>query len=133
MNCKVFGQRLDQEYDANVILTAPNVEYRAELVDNDTVRRKRHGGRAEIIISNAHEFPELTTDVRRFLEPMVALTIVAPNEYLEAVNALCGQIRGEPGECASLDESRVIIKWRLPMADVIIGFFEDLKRITRFL
>lgn len=127
----VFGQRLDQEYDANVILTAPNVEYKAEIIDNESVRKKRYKGQSEIIIGNVSQFPEYVTDIASFYEPMVQLTIVTPNEYLKIVDNLCERIRGERNDCASIDECRLMIKWRLPLAEVISGFFEDLKRETR--
>lgn len=129
----VFGQRLSQEYDANVIFTAPNVEYKAEIIDNESVRKKRYNNQSEITISNLSQFPEYVTDVARFYEPMVLLTIIGLNQHLKNIDYLCERIRGERNDCLSIDESRIMVKWRLPLADVISGFFEILKRETRFL
>lgn len=129
----VFGQRLNQEYDANVILTAPNVEYKAKIIENESIRKKRYKNQSEIIISNFSQFPECLTDIECFYEPMVLLTIIAPNKYLKTIDYLCEHIRGEKKDCLSLDESRILIKWVLPLAEVVSGFFEDLKRETRFL
>uniref|UniRef100_A0A915DLL8 Translation factor GUF1 homolog, mitochondrial n=1 Tax=Ditylenchus dipsaci TaxID=166011 RepID=A0A915DLL8_9BILA len=130
LHMEVFGQRLDQDYDANVILTAPGVEYKADIIDNETVRIKRHNGQAQISICNASQFPEMPQDVKRYLEPMVLVTMVLPNEHLAAVDKLCFEARGEPKEAVSMDENQLLVKWRMPLADVAAHFFESLKRIT---
>jgi translation elongation factor EF-4 len=114
-----------------VILTAPGVEYKAEIVENESIRKKRYNSKDIITITSPDQFPEQLTDVARFLEPMVLVTMVVPNEYLAGVNELCSCARGEPHEAVSIDEGRLLVKWRLPLADVVVDFFEDLKRLTR--
>lgn len=65
---------MDQDYDANVIMTAPTVEYKAKIIDNETVRKKRYRGEAEITIGNPSQFPEFPTDIEQFFEPMILVT-----------------------------------------------------------
>lgn len=113
-----------------MILTSPSVQYRARIRDNDAIRKKRYDGQAEIVISDPAKFPDPPTDVDAFMEPMILLTIIAPNEYLSVVNALCTEARGSRGDVSSVDGQRMIIKWRMPLAEVVTDFFERLKRVT---
>ncbi len=62
----MFGQRLDQEYDASVVMTAPSVEYRAVIKNNESIRKKRYEGKSEITIVDASKFPNLI-DIDYFL------------------------------------------------------------------
>uniref|UniRef100_A0A0N4ZP56 Translation factor GUF1 homolog, mitochondrial n=1 Tax=Parastrongyloides trichosuri TaxID=131310 RepID=A0A0N4ZP56_PARTI len=129
LHMEVFATRLSQEYDANVIMTAPNVEYRAEIINNENVRKKRYNGEGEVRILDVSTFPECT-DVERYLEPMVKVTILIPNEYMSSVNSICSERRGTRGDLTCIDENRMVIKWRLPLAEIVTGFFEKLKYIT---
>ncbi|VDL77070.1 unnamed protein product [Nippostrongylus brasiliensis] len=99
LHMEVFGARLDQEYGTSVILTQPSVEFKAVVKDNETIRKKRFGGKGEVSIIDASKFPE-------------------------------EECRGERGEVSSIDESRLLIVWRLPLAEVVVDFFDRLKRIT---
>ncbi|TKR95816.1 hypothetical protein L596_009936 [Steinernema carpocapsae] len=129
LHMEVFGARLNQEYDANVILTAPSVEYRARIKDNDTIRKKRYQGKEEIIILDPASFPE-PSDIETFLEPMAKVTIVVPSEYMGTINGLCCAARGQRGDIVSIDDEQLKLEWRLPLAEIITDFFEQLKRIT---
>ncbi|KHJ97052.1 GTP-binding protein LepA [Oesophagostomum dentatum] len=133
LHMEVFGARLDQEYGASVILSQPSVEYRAIVKDNETIRKKRFGGKSEISILDASKFPE-EGDIEKFLESVVKVRMIVPAEMMGAVNGLCTECRGERGEISSIDEDRLMIVWRLPLAEgdfsVVIDFFERLKRLT---
>jgi translation elongation factor EF-4 len=131
LHLDVFAQRLDQEYDANVILTCPSVEFKAKIRDNETIRKKRYDGKAEILIKDASQFPEHVTDVEAFYEPVVLLSVISPYECSSAVNTLCIDARGERVDTSVITEDKTLIKFRLPLAEVITGFFDELKRITR--
>ncbi|KAK6042036.1 elongation factor G [Cooperia oncophora] len=129
LHMEVFGARLDQEYGTSVILTQPSVEYKALVKENETIRKKRFGGKGEVSIIDASKFPE-ESDIEKFLEPVVTVRIIVPAEMMGIVNGLCSECRGERGDVSSIDESRLLIVWKLPLAEVVIDFFERLKRIT---
>ncbi|VDO20690.1 unnamed protein product [Haemonchus placei] len=97
--------------------------------DSDTIRKKRFGGKCEISIIDATHFPE-ESDIEKFLEPIVTVRIIVPPEMMGIVNGLCSECRGERGEVSSIDEGRLMIVWRIPLAEVIVNFFERLKTIT---
>ncbi|MFH4977790.1 hypothetical protein AB6A40_004499 [Gnathostoma spinigerum] len=129
LHMEVFSARLDQEYNASVILTYPSVEYRAVIIDNENVRRKRYGGKTEVVISKPSDFPDVV-DVSKFLEPVVEVSVIIPNEYFGAVNTLCMGCRGVHEDTISIDDSRLMVKWQIPLAEVVVSFFESLKRIS---
>lgn len=97
--------------------------------DNESIRKKRYDGQEEIKILDPSKFPE-ESDVEKFLEPMVKVRIIVPNEMMGSVNGLCSECRGERGEISSIDETRLMILWRLPLAEVAVDFFEKLKKMT---
>uniref|UniRef100_A0AC35UHN3 Translation factor GUF1 homolog, mitochondrial n=1 Tax=Rhabditophanes sp. KR3021 TaxID=114890 RepID=A0AC35UHN3_9BILA len=129
LHMEIFSSRLDQEYDVDVILTAPSIEYRARIVDNDTIRKKRYNGESEISIVNAASFPEIM-DVEQFMESYINLTILVPSEYMGVVNAMCSGARGKRGDLTCIDDKRMILNWHMPLAEVVTGFFEKLKQLT---
>uniref|UniRef100_A0AC34Q8S5 Translation factor GUF1 homolog, mitochondrial n=1 Tax=Panagrolaimus sp. JU765 TaxID=591449 RepID=A0AC34Q8S5_9BILA len=129
LHMEVFSQRLEQEYNAEVILSAPSVEYKAIIKDNETIRKKRYAGKGEISFSDPSSFPEIY-DVETFLEPIVNLTIIVPLEYLNTVSSLCSQRRGERGDVSFIDNDRVLIKSKMPLNEIIVDFFEQLKKLT---
>uniref|UniRef100_A0A1I7TBC8 Translation factor GUF1 homolog, mitochondrial n=1 Tax=Caenorhabditis tropicalis TaxID=1561998 RepID=A0A1I7TBC8_9PELO len=94
LHMEVFGARLSQEYDASVILCQPSVEYRAKIKDNESIRKKRYDGMGEIRILDPSKFPD-ESDVDSFLEPMVKVRMIVPNEMMGTVNGLCSECRGE--------------------------------------
>ncbi|CAO3575032.1 unnamed protein product [Mortierella alpina] len=119
LHMDVFRQRLEQEYDANIIITAPTVPYRIEFRDG-----------SEKLIRNPTEFPEMdeiSWKVRSVQEPMVRSTIIFPQEYLGDIMVLCGSRRGVQLEHTYLDENRVLLKYRLPLAEVVTDFHDELK------
>ncbi|GMS89250.1 hypothetical protein PENTCL1PPCAC_11425 [Pristionchus entomophagus] len=126
LHMEVFASRLEQEYDSTVILTQPSVEFRATVKDNETIRKKRYGGEREIRILDASKFPN-EGDIEKFMEPMVKVRIVIPSEMLGQVHSIYNESRAD---VSSIDENRLLLLWRLPLAEVITDFFERLKRVT---
>ncbi|KAF9971803.1 Translation factor guf1 mitochondrial [Actinomortierella ambigua] len=122
LHMDVFRQRLEQEYDANIIITAPTVPYKIVYRDGE-----------EKLIRNPTEFPDsddLNWKVTSVQEPMVKSTIIFPKEYLGDIMVLCGSRRGIQLEHTYLDEQRVLLKYRLPLAEVVTDFHEELKGKT---
>uniref|UniRef100_A0A0N5AP75 Translation factor GUF1 homolog, mitochondrial n=1 Tax=Syphacia muris TaxID=451379 RepID=A0A0N5AP75_9BILA len=126
---QVFGARLNQEHDAEVIFAAPNIQFKAIVKDNKTIREKRYGGKSEINLSDPSKFPD-PSDIQQFLEPMIKLKMVVPVNYLGSVCRLCTAARGVKGEVNTIDETQLLVEYRLPLAETIVNFFDHLRQIT---
>ncbi|ORZ13723.1 P-loop containing nucleoside triphosphate hydrolase protein [Absidia repens] len=119
LHMDVFRQRLENEYDANIIVTQPTVPYRVVYKDKTT-----H------IIRNPTEFPdsdERAFKVLRLEEPMVLATMIFPEEYMGKMIELCGGRRGEQKDYVYVDDKRVMMKYVLPLAEVVQDFYDELK------
>ncbi|ORZ34271.1 GUF1 GTPase-like protein [Catenaria anguillulae PL171] len=118
LHMDVFRQRLESEYQANVICTAPTVPFKVTY----------QGGR-ELVVRNPVEFPEGAEYalVKKVEEPMIAATIITPDEYLGKILELCGERRGEQREVTYIDSRRVMLKYTLPMTEVVSDFYDQLK------
>ncbi|KAK6113687.1 elongation factor 4 [Brugia pahangi] len=119
-----------EEYDTNITITAPSVEYRAVIKDNQTILKKRYNGQRVIRLLDASDFPVCPSDIDHFLEPMIKLTLLLSTAYCEHVERLCVDARGEQVENNGLDTDCIMQQWRLPFAEVCMDFFDRLKRIT---
>jgi translation elongation factor EF-4 len=118
LHMDVFRERLEEEYKANIINTMPTVPYMIRYNDG-----------TENLIQNPSEFPELHehSKIREFLEPYVIGTLVFPSEYLGSLMDLCGSRRGDQIEYSYMDEKRVIMKYKLPLAEILTDFYDLLK------
>ncbi|KAJ2957982.1 hypothetical protein NQZ79_g6356 [Umbelopsis isabellina] len=122
LHMDVFRQRLEEEYEANVIVTQPTVPYKVVYRNGE-----------EKIVRNPSEFPstdEISTKVQSLLEPMVSATMIFPEEYMGQMMDLCGTRRGEQTEYMYMDETRVMMRYRLPLAEVVTDFYDELKSRT---
>lgn len=123
LHCSVFEDRLRQEHGASIIITPPSVPFK--VID-------RQGG--ETIITNPNDFPEgeaLHQHVAELQEPYVSVNIVLPEEYLGKVIELCEGNRGEQTEITFFTATQVILKYELPMAQLVDDFFGKLKGATK--
>ena len=118
LHLEIVRERLEREFNLDLISTAPNVIY--DVVD-EAGNAKR--------VTNPSEFPE--GKVATIREPMVACTIIAPSEYIGAIMELCQARRGQIGGMDYLSEDRVEMRYRLPLAEIVFDFFEQLKSRTR--
>ncbi|KAJ2786242.1 Translation factor guf1 mitochondrial [Coemansia javaensis] len=119
LHMDVFRQRLEEEYDANVLVTAPTVPYQIKYRD----------GRTQFIRTPA-DFPSaaaMQDAVEATLEPFVSATMIFPEQYMGAMLELCTVHRGEIQGHTFIDESRVMLKCRLPTAEIVTDFFDRLK------
>ncbi|XP_033095724.1 translation factor Guf1, mitochondrial-like isoform X2 [Anneissia japonica] len=128
LHMDVFNQRLEQEHNANVIITSPSVTYKAILKDTKP-NRLEFGDTDEIMITNPSSFPDITR-VERYLEPMIMATIITPDDYIGKVINLCIEKRGEHVEQTYIDQKRVLMKYRMPLNEVVIDFFDKLKSLS---
>ena len=118
LHMEITRERLQREFDLELISTAPNVVYRVEMEDG-----------AEHVVTNPSFWPE--GKVRKVFEPVVKCTIISPSEFIGSIMELCQSRRGELGGMDYLSETRVELRYTLPMAEIIFDFFDSLKSRTR--
>ncbi|CDW57007.1 translation factor GUF1, mitochondrial [Trichuris trichiura] len=128
LHMEVFGQRLEDEYDMSVVLTAPSVPYKAVIKENETIRQ-RYGGNSEVTIVGPSKFPE-STDVQYYMEPMTTCTIVGPQMYYGQIVNLCIGHRGQLCQSEMVDDKTLLFKFEIPLAEIVLDFYNDLKQIT---
>ncbi len=118
LHMEITRERLQREFDLDLISTAPNVVYRVQMDDG-----------SEHVVTNPSYWPE--GKVRTVFEPVVKCTIIAPSEFIGAIMELCQSRRGELGGMDYLSETRVELRYTLPLAEIIFDFFDSLKSRTR--
>ncbi|KRE37926.1 GTP-binding protein LepA [Janibacter sp. Soil728] len=118
LHLEIVRERLEREFNLDLISTQPNVVYEVTMDDG-----------SEIIVTNPSEFPYgKVSEVR---EPVVKATILAPSEFIGAIMELCQSKRGQLGGMDYLSEDRVELRYTLPLAEIVFGFFDQLKSKTR--
>lgn len=118
LHLEIIRERLEREFNLDLISTAPNVVYRVVLDDN-----------SELVVTNPSEYP--TGKVARVFEPVVRATVLTPNDYVGAVMELCQARRGALQGMDYLSADRVELRYTLPMAEIIYDFFDQLKSRTK--
>ena len=118
LHLEIIRERLEREFNLDLISTAPNVVYRVVLDD----------GR-EVTVTNPSEYP--TGKVAEVYEPVVRATILTPNDYVGAVMELCQGRRGTLLGMDYLSTDRVELRYTLPLAEIIYDFFDQLKSRTK--
>ncbi len=119
LHLEITRDRLEREFDLDLISTAPNVVYRVMLEDG-----------AEHIVTNPSDWPA-GMKIAETYEPIVKAMIIAPSEYIGAIMELCQQRRGALGGMDYLSPTRVELRYTLPLAEIIFDFFDQLKSRTR--
>ncbi len=119
LHMDVVQERLEQEYNLNLILTAPSVNYEVYLTDG-----------SHFSLDNPSALPDLTK-IKEIREPFVNATIMTPKEYVGAVMQLCQDRRGVYEDLEYLDDTRVNVKYHLPLSEIIYSFFDTLKSATK--
>ncbi len=118
LHLEIIRERLEREFDLDLISTAPNVVYRVIMEDG-----KEH------TVTNPSEFPD--GKVGEVYEPMVRATVLTPNDYVGAVMELCQGRRGNLQGMDYLSADRVELRYTLPLAEIIYDFFDQLKSRTK--
>ncbi len=118
LHLEITRDRLEREFDLDLISTAPNVVYNVTMEDGK-----------EFVVTNPSEFPSGKIDAVR--EPMARSTIIAPSEYIGAIMELCQNKRGTLQSMDYLSAERVEMRYLLPLAEIVFDFFDQLKSKTR--
>ncbi|XP_023327660.1 translation factor GUF1, mitochondrial isoform X2 [Eurytemora carolleeae] len=122
LHMEVFSQRLEQEYEAEVLITAPSVPYR--LIIKGEGNKKKYG--KEITVSNPANWLE-RMNVEEYQEPIVHATMITPVEYLSPILELCNDRRGEQISILNLDQTRLNMQFIFPLNEIATDFFDELK------
>ena len=119
LHMEIIQERLEREFNLNMVTTAPSVIYRVTKNDGEVIE-----------IQNPSNLPE-TTEIAKMEEPIVRAEIMTPTDYVGAVMELCQNRRGKFIDMVYLEETRANIIYDLPLNEVIYDFFDALKSKTR--
>ncbi|HZJ58250.1 MAG TPA: translation elongation factor 4 [Clostridia bacterium] len=119
LHMDIIQERLEREYDLDLVTTAPSVIYK--VIMNDGTKQD---------ISNPTSLPD-PADIEHMEEPVVNAQIMAPTEYVGAIMELCQERRGIYKDMEYMEETRVLITYELPLNEIIYDFFDALKSRTR--
>jgi GTP-binding protein LepA len=118
LHLEIVRERLEREFDLDLISTAPNVIYRVDMEDG-----------TEVIVTNPSEYP--TGKIAKVFEPVTKATVLSPSEHIGAIMELCQARRGQLQGMDYLSEDRVEIRYTLPMGEIMFDFFDALKSRTK--
>jgi GTP-binding protein LepA len=119
LHMDIVRERLEREYDLELLTTMPSVEYHVTLTD---------GG--EITVHNPNDMPD-PARIAEVREPVVEASILTPKEYIGAIMELCQERRGTSTGMHFLSSERVQLTYKLPLAEIVLDFFDQLKSRTR--
>ncbi|HUQ39832.1 MAG TPA: translation elongation factor 4 [Acidimicrobiales bacterium] len=119
LHMEIVRERLEREFDLSLIATAPSVEYLANLTNGTTVE-----------VDNPSDMPP-PNDLESIEEPFLSATILLPSEYTGTVMELCQTRRGEMEKMEYLSPERIELVYRIPLAEVVVDFFDQLKSRTK--
>jgi GTP-binding protein LepA len=119
LHMDIVRERLEREYDLELLATTPNVRYEVEMRGGEMVE-----------VHSPTEMPD-PASIEQILEPYIRATIITPNEYVGAVMELCQKRRGTHIDMHYLSPERVQIRYDLPLAEIVLDFFDQLKSRSR--
>jgi len=119
LHMEITRERLEREFDLELVTTAPNVAYRVVLTSDEV-----------ITVRNPSDLPD-PSHIEKIEEPMVSALILAPGEYVGTLMEMCQSRRGILDGMNYLSADRVELRYRLPLAEIIFDFFDQLKARTR--
>jgi GTP-binding protein LepA len=119
LHMDIVRERLEREYDLELLATAPTVEYDVTLTD----------GR-ELVVHSPSDMPERAS-IAKIEEPYIRATIITPKEHVGAVMELCQERRGTHVDMTFLSQERVQLHYDLPLGEIVLDFFDQLKSRTK--
>ena len=119
LHMEIIQERLEREFDLNLVTTAPSVSYHVMTVKGEL-----------LVVENPTNLPP-TTSIDYMEEPIAEATIMTPDEYVGAVMDICQEKRGVFKNMEYIEETRVLINYELPLNEIIYDFFDILKSRTR--
>jgi GTP-binding protein LepA len=119
LHMDIVRERLEREYDLELLATMPSVEFDVTLTDGE-----------EIVVHNPSDMPE-PARIAEIREPFIRASVITPKEFVGAVMELCQERRGEHAGMHYLSPERVQMTYDLPLAEIVLDFFDQLKSRTR--
>jgi len=115
----IIQERLEREYDLDILATAPSVQYRVRKTDGET-----------LVIASPASLPDPSV-IESIAEPWMKLSIYTPAEYIGPIMEITTQRRGEYLHMEYLDATRVLLEYYLPLAEMVIDYYDQLKSVSR--
>ena len=119
LHSEVIQERLEREFDLDLITTLPSVIYKVTKTDG-----------TEVAVDNPHNYPD-PASIAEAREPYVKVTILSPNDYVGNIMPLCQERRGEFKDMQYLDTNLVELHYQMPLNEIIYDFFDTLKAHTK--
>ncbi len=117
LHMEIVRERLEREFDLDLLVTAPNVAYLVRTNDGQEVE--------------VHNPAEMPAEIEQVEEPYIRASVIVPKEYVGQVMELCTERRGRFDHMEYLSEERVVLIYELPLAEVVVDFYDQLKSRTR--
>ena len=119
LHMEIIQERLEREFDLDLVTTVPNVEYRVTLSNGESLR-----------VENPSKMPDRGR-IETIEEPFVSIHIVSPAEYIGGIQNLCHVRRGEYTTMQYLDSNRVELRYDIPLGEIVLDFYDRLKSVSR--
>jgi GTP-binding protein LepA len=119
LHMEIVRERLEREYGLELLITAPSVEYQVLRTDGEIA-----------IVDNPSEMPD-TGQIASIEEPVMQITIISPTRYIGTIMDLVTNKRGTFESMDYLDPQRVALKYRIPLAEIVVDFYDQLKSRTQ--
>ncbi len=120
LHMEVVQERLEDEFDLDIMCTAPSVVYEVKYTDGKTE-----------MIQNPADFPKDKTKVKETSEPFADVNIMVPKDFVGNVMTLCQNRRGIYDVMNYIDETRVTLKYKMPLSEIVFDFFDRLKSVSQ--
>ena len=119
LHMEIVQERLEREYDMEIINTVPNVEYEVLMTDGEV-----------LVVDNPTKLPN-QANIEEIAEPYLTAKILVPSEYVGNIMRLCTDRRGVYINADYLDPTRAVLHYELPLSEIVIDFYDRLKSVTR--
>ena len=116
---EIIQERLEREFDLDLVTTAPSVSYHVILTNGELV-----------VVENPTNLPDPST-IEHMEEPMAKVSVMTPDEYVGAVMDICQEKRGIFKNMEYIETTRVVLHYEIPLNEIIYDFFDQLKSRTR--
>jgi GTP-binding protein LepA len=117
LHMEIVRERLEREFDLDLLVTAPNVAYQVKAKNADWVE--------------VHNPADMPRDAEEVQEPYVRAQVIVPKDYVGSVMELCTERRGRFDHMEYLSETRVLLTYELPLGEIVLDFYDQLKSRTR--